>query len=483
MIGWLRARFTVRSRPLQDRLALLIALAVAAAVAVTGVAGYFITLWTVYDQLDEELVQVASITSSKLVEDLENMEGIDPSTLQAANVTVMLIRSDKHVVQMPEAARETSLVLAASEVAIARTSLGYSSRTGVDSEGELNRIVAVPLVTENQQFAVVLGRPLAPTLAILRTLASSMLIFGGLGGALAAAVGYYIAQSGIQPLRKLSDAVARVTETGRLTPIELKGDDELADLGRSFNKMLKALELSRERQSRLIADAGHELRTPLTSMRTNVELLVADERQGMLPPGARGEILRDVAAQLGEFTTLVGDLVQLSREDHVTAHPEAIDLRDVIENALERVRRRGPGLEWDIELNPLFLVGEPDALERAVTNLLDNAVKFSPPGGTVRVLLEGDRLRISDQGPGIAEEDLPHVFERFYRSDQARTAPGSGLGLSIVAQTIQAHGGWVKAGRSAEGGAEFTVRLPGSATPPEDDFVEAENQPLPEFTD
>ena len=483
MIRWLRARLTVRSRPLQDRLALLIAIAVAAAVGVTGFAAYFVTLWSVYDQLDEELVQVAAITSDRLVEDLENMEGIDPSAMRAANVTVMLIRSDKHVVQMPEAARQPTLVLSASEVAVARTSQGNSSRTGVDSAGELTRIVAVPLVSDDQHYAVVLGRPLAPTLTILRTLASSMLIFGGLGGAIAAAVGYYIAQSGIQPLRKLSDAVARVTETGRLTPIELKGDDEVAELGRSFNKMLKALESSRERQSRLIADAGHELRTPLTSMRTNVELMVADERQGMLPAGARAEILRDVAAQLGEFTTLVGDLVQLSREDRVETHPEPIDLRDVIENALERVRRRGPGLEWDVELNPLFLVGEPDALERAVTNLLDNAVKFSPPGGTVRVLLEGDRLRISDQGPGIAEEDLPHVFERFYRSDQARTAPGSGLGLSIVAQTIQAHGGWVKAGRSAEGGAEFTVRLPGSATPPDDEFLEVGEQPLPEFTD
>ena len=196
----------------------------------------------------------------------------------------------------------------------------------------------------------------------------------------------------------------------------------------------------------------------------------------MLPAGARGEILRDVAAQLGEFTSLVGDLVQLSREDQVAASPEAIDLREVVESALSRVKRRGPGLFWDVELSPLYLVGEPDALERAVTNLLDNAVKFSPPGGTVHVHLMGDRLRIADQGPGIAEEDLPHVFERFYRSDEARTTPGSGLGLSIVAQTIQAHGGWVKAGRSTEGGAEFTVRLPGSTVPPEDADEALENE-------
>ena len=126
-----------------------------------------------------------------------------------------------------------------------------------------------------------------------------------------------------------------------------------------------------------------------------------------------------------------------------------------------------------MELNPLFLDGEPDSLERAITNLLDNAVKFSPQGGTVHVLLEGDRLRISDQGPGIPDDELPHVFDRFWRSPSARNAPGWGLGLSIVAQTIKAHGGWVKAGRSAEGGAEFIVRLPGESTPKEDSDVES----------
>jgi len=455
----------VANRPLQERLALLIATAVGAAVAVTGIAAYFLTLLTVYDQLDNELVEVAAITSGWLSEDLENMGGIDASAMRAANVTVMLVRSDAHVVSMP--GRSVHLQLEADEIAIARTSLGWSSRTGTNSDGDAVRIIAVPLVDGEQHYALVLGRPLEPTLAILSSMAWALLTFGGIGATVAAGIGYAIANSGVQPIRQLSDAVLTITATNRLAPIEIRGDDEVADLSRSFNRMLRNLEESRERQRRLIADAGHELRTPLTSMRTNVELLVADERQHMLPEGARADILRDVAAQLGEFTTLVGDLVQLSREDQVQPSPEPVDLRDVVESALERVKRRGPGLEWDVELEPLYLVGEPDALERAVTNLLDNAVKISPPGGTVHVQLQGDRLRVSDQGPGIAEEDLPHVFERFYRSEHARNAPGSGLGLSIVAQTVQAHGGWVKAGRSAEGGAEFTIRLPGTTVPPE----------------
>lgn len=463
----LREYFTAANRPLQDRLAVLIACAVAAAVAVTGIAAYFLTLLTVYDQLDNELVDVASITSNVLSEDLENMGGIDPSAWRAANVIVMLIRSDNHVITMP--GRQVNLELGPEELTVARTSMGFSARTGVSSSGTPTRIVAVPLVDQEQHYALVLGRPLDPTLAILQTTGFSLLLFGGLGGAVAAALGYAIAKSAMQPVRQLSDAVVTITETNQLTPVAVHGDDEVADLGRSFNRMLKALESSRDRQRRLIADAGHELRTPLTSMRTNVELLVADERQGMLPEGARSEILRDVAGQLGEFTQLIGDLVQLSREETVQPAPEPIDLADVVHNALERVKRRGPGLHWDVTIESLYLEGEPDALERAITNLLDNAVKFSPPGGTVTVSLIGDRFRVADQGPGIAEEDLPHVFERFYRSEHARTTPGSGLGLSIVAQTIQAHGGWVKAGRAAEGGAEFIVKLPGSPLPPEEE--------------
>ncbi|WP_241656223.1 sensor histidine kinase [Propioniciclava sinopodophylli] len=468
----LRSFFFAANRPLQDRLAVLIASAVAAAVAVTGIAAYAMTLLTAYNQLDNELVDVASLTSGTVSEDLDNMGGIDTTTWRAANVIIMLIRADTHQITQPN--RQVSLVLGPEELAVARTSQGYSSRTGVDSNGVPTRIVAVPLVNQDEHWALVLGRPLSSTSAMLQTTGLSLLLFGGLGAAGAAAAGYVIAKSGMAPIRHLSDAVLNITATNKLNPIDVTGDDEVADLGRSFNQMLAALGNSRERQRRLIADAGHELRTPLTSMRTNVELLVADERQHMLPEGARAEILRDVAAQLGEFTQLVGDLVQLSREETVEAAPEPVDLRDIIESSLARVKRRGPGITWDVTLEPLYMMGEPDALERAFTNLLDNAVKFSPPDGTITVELVGDRFRVADQGPGIAEEDLPHVFERFYRSDHARTTPGSGLGLSIVAQTIQAHGGWVKAGRAPGGGAEFITRLPGSPVPLDEELDDEE---------
>lgn len=464
MIRWFRSLISVTNRPLHDRLAFLVSAAVAGAVALTGAAAYVITNLAIYDQLDRELIEIAAVASEWISSDIEGLGGLNQDALNIANVSILTIRADQQVSRPPGSGPE-SLVITAAEVAVARTQTGSSARTGVDTAGTAYRIVAVPLSDGTDNYALVLGRPLGPTNQILWILAISLLTFGVGAVVFASAIGWVIARSGLEPIRRLTNAVAKVTETNDLAPIELGGMDELTDLTRSFNQMMRYLANSRERQRRLIADAGHELRTPLTSLRTNVELLVADDREGMLPPGARGEILRDIAAQLGEFTTLIGDLVHLSREDTVQPDPEPIDLRDVVANALSRAKRRGPGLEFDVQLDPLYLVGEPDSLERAVTNLLDNAVKFSPPGGTITVRLEGDRLRITDEGPGIADADLPHVFDRFYRSEHARTTPGSGLGLSIVAQTIKAHGGWVKAGRAKSGGAEFTVRLPGSSVP------------------
>jgi len=182
-------------------------------------------------------------------------------------------------------------------------------------------------------------------------------------------------------------AVEHVTATKELDPIKIEASGDLARLAESFNQMLRSLNSSRERQAQLIADAGHELRTPLTSLRTNIDLLSADARSGMLSEQDRIAIMADVNAQLIEFTTLIGDLVQLAR-DETAAKPEPLDFRDVVNSALDRVRRRGHGLLFDVELDPFYVVGDSDTLERAITNLLDNAVKWSPPGGTIRVQLE-----------------------------------------------------------------------------------------------
>lgn len=490
MIRGLKSRTGVLHRSLQDRLSVFITLAVIASVAITGLAAYLITTWSFFEQLDESLVQVADATGEFLAGDIENVKSLDSQLMEVADVTLMVVRADSTVFTVHDS--KVSLIMAsAHEVSVARRQQGYSARTAATpanaEPGAEYRIVAVPITDNDHRYALVVARELTSTRKILISLALSLWGFGLGGAVMAGAMGWSIARSGIQPLSRLTDAVAQVTETNDLTHIEIEGTDELAELTRSFNTMLRSLNSSQERQRRLIADAGHELRTPLTAMRTNVELLVADDRSGMLPPGARSEILRDIAEQLGEFTTLIGDLVQLSREDRVHEAAEAIDLRVIINSAVARAKRRGPGLTFDVEMSPLYLMGEPDTLERAITNLLDNAVKFSPEGGTITIRLIGDRLTVEDEGPGIADEDLPHVFERFYRSERARAKPGSGLGLSIVAQAVKAHGGWVKAGRATSGGALFTVRLPGSPIPPEEQNVDQtapagkNDSPLPKY--
>lgn len=457
-------RWDDRRPSLSRRLVTMSMLSVVVVVLAVALGAYWATRISLYNQLDNELLGMAGYAATPIASDVSTLGGLTSDALQTANVNLSLLGSDGTTTEVPGQA--AVLTTGSMELTVARTQSGTTART-VTEGGVRYRMVAIPRTIDDHRYAIVVARPLAPTLSTLHRLSLTMIITGVLGAMLAALLAWLTSRQALRPLRNLSGAVAHVTETDELTPIEIHSDDELGDLTRSFNTMLNSLGSSRERQKRLIADAGHELRTPLTSMRTNIELLVADEKTGMLPEGARGEILHDIAAQLGEFTSLVGDLVQLSREDRATSNPQNIDFRDVVEAAVVRARRRGPGLNFDVELNPLYLFGEPDTLERAVTNLLDNAVKFSPPGGTIHVHLEGDQLRIADQGPGIADEDLPHVFDRFYRSDRARNTPGTGLGLSIVAHTVTSHGGQVTARRSAEGGAEFVVRLPGSTTPDE----------------
>jgi two-component system sensor histidine kinase MprB len=457
--------------PLQRRVAYLTTIAVALAVALTSVAGYLTLRLSLYNALDHELVNTAtSVAGESAAPEIQRLGGLTESALRAGNVSLAAVRADGNFYFVPD--ERAHLVLGSDEVTIARLQRGYSARSGVSSSGEEYRIVAVPIPDLGGRYALVLGRPLEPTNAILSSTWLVLLIFGGAGVALAALVGASVARSSLRPVRQLSAAVERVTETKVLAPITLNASGDIAVLAESFNQMLKSLASSRERQAQLIADAGHELRTPLTSLRTNIDLLTADARSGMLSQQDRIDIMSDVTAQLVEFTTLIGDLVQLARDD-TSAKPVPLDFRDVVNAALDRARRRGHGIRFDVELDPFYVVGDSDMLERAVTNLLDNAVKWSPPSGTVRVQLEGDRLRVADQGPGIAEADLPHVFDRFYRADTARNTPGTGLGLSIVAQTITQHGGWVRAGRSAQGGAEFTIHLPGASS------LESLLQPVP----
>jgi two-component system sensor histidine kinase MprB len=269
----------------------------------------------------------------------------------------------------------------------------------------------------------------------------------------------------VDRLTETVEHIARSEDLNVRIPVE--GQDEIARLSASFNAMTGALASSRERQSQLIADAGHELRTPLTSLRTNIELLERSEVTGRpLPPGDRLALLASVKAQMSELASLIGDLQELSRPDAVEPTLQVVALHEVTETALRRARLRGPDLRILAEVAPWFVRGEGPALERAIVNLMDNAVKFSPAGGVVEVQLHGGQLTVRDYGPGIPAEDLPHVFERFWRSPSARSLPGSGLGLSIVARTVQQSGGEVSLAPAPGGGTLATLLLPGVPTPP-----------------
>lgn len=452
---------------LLGRFSRLTAALVAASVVVLSLASYFFTRFSSEQQMDSELLAMANQTVEPFRNDMIALGGLDTTTLSATNVLLALVAADGS--QVPMKGERVWILVGRPELAIARTQMSYSARNAEASNGQMYRVVAVPIGIDSARYALVLARPLAPIQSSLVTLRTLLMILGGAFIIGAAFLGFYSGRSVVRPVRQLADAVTHVTQTGELRPVGKYADNELGDLARSFDTMMASLTSSQERQKRLIADAGHELRTPLTSMRTNVELLVADEQSGMLPDGARVEILGDVAAQLGEFTSLVSDLVQLSRDESSTPVAQPCDLADVVERAVTRARRRGHSLHFDISVQPFIVLGDADSLERAIMNLVDNAVKFSPDGATVHIKLAKGVLTIADEGPGIAAADLPHVFERFYRSDKARNTPGTGLGLSIVAHTVAAHSGTVTAANRRAGGAVFTLTLP--PAPPDADQI------------
>jgi two-component system sensor histidine kinase MprB len=284
-----------------------------------------------------------------------------------------------------------------------------------------------------------------------------LLLIAAGGIVIAAGLGLLVARAALTPVLKLTETAERVSETRDLSErIDVRGRDELSRLAASFNTMLAALEESTRAQRQLVADASHELRTPLTSMRTNIEVLASDRA---LPPDDRRRLLADVVEQLSEMTSLISELIELARAEQTTAEPEDLRLDVLVADAVGRARRHRPGVVYSTDLEESVIVGIPTTIERAITNLLDNAGKWSPPGAEVEVCVRDGRVTVRDHGPGIADEDLPYVFDRFYRARSARGMPGSGLGLAIVRQVAEAHGGEVVAEHANGGGTRMVLAL------------------------
>jgi two-component system sensor histidine kinase MprB len=312
--------------------------------------------------------------------------------------------------------------------------------------------------------AVQVARSLTEVDHSLGRIKDLLLLIAGGGIAIAAALGLAVSRAALAPVRRLTKATENVTATGDLSErIDVGGRDELSRLAGSFNAMLGALQESSRAQRQLVADASHELRTPLTSLRTNIEVL-ASERT--LPAGERERLLTDVVEQLTEMTTLISELIDLARGEQQTTEPEEVRLDLIASEAVERARRNRPAVTFTTNLEESTVHGVPSTIERAVANLLDNAAKWSPQGAAVEVAVRDGEVSVRDHGPGIEEEDLPYVFDRFYRSRSARGRPGSGLGLAIVRQVAVAHGGEVVAEPADGGGTRMTLRLNGSAREP-----------------
>jgi two-component system sensor histidine kinase MprB len=446
---------------LRLRVAVLAALMVGMAAAGVSAAAFYVVRGSMYSGLDQQLIDRA-----RTVVDNGLVASLPAAALYGSDIRIGLLTAQSTLITVRDSLQPP---FDADELEVAAGKLTSSLRTVNDE-----RVLAVP--SGSPGIALVLAQPMEPMRHTLAGLGVVLALVGGAGVVLAGLAGATVAGAGLRPVQRLTSATERVASTGDLRPIPVTGTDELARLTHSFNVMLGAVAAARDQQRRLVADAGHELRTPLTSLRTNMELLMA--AGSGTGPGARTlseadrkEIFDDVHGQLEELSTLVGDLVELARDDAPQAANESVDLVDVVERALARARRRAGEVSFSEQLAPWMLPGDATALERAVLNLLDNAVKWSPPRGVVRVGLHpvGDdtaMLEVADAGPGIAEADRPHVFERFYRATEDRGRPGSGLGLSIVKQVVERHGGSVRVGRSAAGGALLALQLPGSPAEP-----------------
>ncbi len=336
------------------------------------------------------------------------------------------------------------------------TSGGDAQFSDVSVQGTDLRVLTQPLASGG---AIQVARSLEDTNHTLNTLIIILAAVSAGGIALAAGLGPVVARTALAPAGEVSDAAEEVARTHDLTHrIEVRGDDELGRLAASFNEMLAALERSESAQRRLVADASHELRTPLATLRTNIETLGRTEN---LDPAERKRLVADLTQELEEMTELVGDVVELARapgQDAIARQDVALD--ELTRDAIERAQRRARDMKFAEDLHPTLVHADAQRLGRAISNMLDNACKWSPPGGEIEVKVADGRVTVRDHGPGFPADDLDKVFDRFWRADDARGKPGSGLGLAIVQRVADEHDGTARASNAEDGGAVVSLELP-----------------------
>jgi two-component system sensor histidine kinase MprB len=462
---------------LRRRLALIAAASVAVAVLIAAVVCYLVVRSDLRSQIDNALQAQASAVQHGDFHALGSpVPGIPASAGGPAQYVQIVLangsvaRNQGNVaIPVDNAARQIAGRGSGSEMT--------DAHVGADHLRVLTFGMQIPGAGQSQSVAFQLARPLNGVDGVLSNL-RLILVFVLLGGmALAAALGRFAGRRVIAPLAEVASAAQHIGETDDLSGrIRVHADDVVGQLAWRFNAMLDRLESSRAEldesvraQRQLVADASHELRTPVTSLRTNIEVLLAGHE---LEAEDRRRLLSDVVEQSEELTALVGDLIELARGDEPGFATEDVRLDRVAIEAVARARRNAPGIEFVSHLEAISVDGVAARLERAINNLLDNAARHSPPGGLVEVTVDREGVLVRDHGRGVAEADLPYVFDRFFRGAGARGQQGSGLGLAIVRQVTEQHGGTATVANASDGGAAFRLRLP--VVPAEDEEPVAE---------
>jgi two-component system sensor histidine kinase MprB len=451
---------------LRARMVLGAAGAVAVAVVLAAAATYVLARGQLRGEVDDALrgrARVAATFGIRL-ESSQPFPSIPvepPVRLGGAGSYLQVVTSAGDVVSPPSSSPSVQIPVTSKTLAVARGDHDAFFGDAVVA-GTHVRVLTYPA---GAGIAVQVVRPLDEVDRTLGRLRLILLAVAAAGIALAAALGIVVTRATLAPVRRLTSAAEGVSQTLDLSHrIEAGGDDELGRLAASFNRMLETLERSVGAQRQLVADASHELRTPITSVRMNIELLA---RKDGLPEPERARVLAATLGQLDEMTNLVSEIFELARGDQQRLEDDDVRLDEIVEDAVERARASTSGVEFKAAFEPTVVRGVSNRLTRAVGNLLDNAAKWSPPGGIVDVTLSDGELVVRDHGPGVDLEDIPHVFDRFYRSRSARAKPGSGLGLAIVRQVADDHGGTAAVENAPDGGAIFRLRLPVLAPGPE----------------
>jgi two-component system sensor histidine kinase MprB len=462
--------------PLRKRLGIVAGAAVAVAVIIAAVACYAIVRGQLLGQIDSSLRAQAQAVQSGGAFALRggDLAGLPPNAGGPAPYARVVLADGSSFrysgdLMLPVDAHAKEIANGANTIYLGDVTVGGS---------HLRELTFPVNVTsqfgQSQPAAVQLARPLAGTDRVLAHLRLFLALVCLAGIAVAAALGRLAARRVLAPLAEVADTAEQIGETDDLSRrLTIHADDEVGALATRFNQMLERLERSRDEldesvraQRQLVADASHELRTPVTSLRTNIEVLL---QGGQLEEEDRRRLLADVVEQSEELSGLVGDLIELARGDLPPGATEPTRLDRIVEESIARARRNYPHVRVSASLEPRVVEGVPERLGRAINNLLDNAARHSPPDGVIDVLLDSGGLRVRDHGTGIDEQDLPHVFDRFYRGANSRGKQGSGLGLAIVRQVAEQHGGTVSAANAVDGGAIFRLQIPSEPASDDDD--------------